>query len=157
MNELQIKENKLYEYIKNWNKVIIAYSGGVDSSYLLFSSYKALGAENVLAVIASSETYPEREKDDALAFIETYGLKYQVIETEELDVINDNNNPPNRCYHCKKELFTDLSKIADIEGYDVIFEGSNVDDLNDLRPGMKAVKELDISSNPVLIKLNLRI
>ncbi|MBN2735917.1 MAG: ATP-dependent sacrificial sulfur transferase LarE [Spirochaetales bacterium] len=146
MMDLLAKEKKLYSYIQKWKKAIVAFSGGVDSSYLLYSSFKALGAENVLAVIASSETYPQHEKDEALAFIEKYGLNYQIIETDELGVINKHNNPTDRCYHCKKELFTDLSKIAEIKGYDVIFEGSNIDDLNDFRPGMKAVNELDVKS-----------
>jgi len=127
-------------------KVVVAFSGGVDSSFLLKVAIDTVGRENVLAVIASSETYTATEKRDAIAFAKKYKANYKVINTSEFKNKEFRKNPVNRCYFCKSELFAKLNGIAKKEKFDFVIDGSNYDDLSDYRPGKKAKDELGVCS-----------
>ena len=127
-------------------RVVVAYSGGVDSTLLLKVAMEALGNENVLAVTALSPLYPERELRDAKKAIEALGAKHVLIESNELEIPGFSKNPPNRCYHCKKQLFRELTDLARKEGILFVVEGSTLDDEKDYRPGKMAVRELGIRS-----------
>ena len=138
VNKLATLKNVLRE-LKN---VVIAYSGGVDSTFLLKVACDTLG-ENVLAIIAKSPTYPESEARLAEEMCETLGVGRRVIQTDEFLDEKFVNNPIDRCYHCKKELFT---KIAAMAAGRPILDGSNLDDLSDFRPGSKAKTEAKVRS-----------
>ena len=126
-------------------KVLVAFSGGVDSTFLLKVAQDVLGDE-VLAVIASSETYPQREREEALKLAAELNVRYKVIETHELENPDFASNPPQRCYYCKKELFSRLKEIAHSEGIPYVLDGSNYEDTEDFRPGLEAVDELGVCS-----------
>ena len=123
--------------------LVVAFSGGVDSSLLLKVAYDVLG-DKVLAVTARSSTYPEREYREAVDFAAVYKIRHRAILSEELAVKGFSVNPINRCYLCKFELFSKIKRIAAEEGYRFIAEGSNNDDMSDYRPGLKAISELGI-------------
>lgn len=127
-------------------KVLVAYSGGVDSTFLLHSAIKTLGETNVLAVIARSPTYPEVEVEAAHLMCEELGGYFQLIDTDEFADEKFLANTKERCYFCKKELFAKLKMIAEENGIKFVADGSNVDDLADFRPGNKAKEELGIKS-----------
>ncbi|OGS21619.1 MAG: TIGR00268 family protein [Elusimicrobia bacterium RIFOXYA2_FULL_39_19] len=147
LNKPALKKLKCLEsYISKFNKAVIAYSGGVDSSLLLKLSCDVLGKQNVLAVTAFSETYPQKDKEQALSFIRKYSVNAITINTLELQNPEFNKNPKNRCYHCKHELFAKITAIAKKHNIPVIFDGSNYDDLSDFRPGRKAVKQFKVKS-----------
>jgi uncharacterized protein len=143
--EVQNTLKQLKCHIKKMSSLAVAYSGGVDSTFLLKVAHDVL-QDRAIAVTARSSTYPEREFKEAAEFTRSAGIKHIVIQSEELEIEGFTNNPPNRCYLCKYELF---SKIKEVAGkYDIqhIAEGSNIDDLDDYRPGMQAIKELGIIS-----------
>lgn len=142
---IQEKYEKLKELLKSYNRLVVAFSGGVDSSFLVRVAHDVLG-DNVLAVTARSATYPEREFKEAVAFAGAYGIPHRAIVSEELEVEGFSKNPVNRCYLCKRELFEKIIEIADNEGYKFVAEGSNKDDLSDFRPGLQAVKEHGVVS-----------
>jgi len=139
------KYEKLTALLRKMGKVVVAFSGGVDSTFLLKAAHDVL-QDNVLAVIGSSETYPQREKAEALSLVREMGVRYLVIETTELNNPDFVNNSPQRCYYCKKELFSKMKKIAETEGIPYILDGSNYEDSQDFRPGIKAAVELGIRS-----------
>ncbi len=152
------KLEKLKDILKKMDSVLIAYSGGVDSTFLLKVAKDTLG-EKVIAVTALSPTYPKEEFEQAEKMAKEMGVKHIVIETHELENPNFVNNPPRRCYYCKKELFSKLKKLANQNGIRWVADGSNFDDTKDFRPGMEASKELDIRSplkEAELTKLDIR-
>jgi len=139
------KFNKLKKIIGEMDSALIAYSGGVDSTFLLKVAHDVLG-DKVLAVTANSEVQSVSEIDEAGKIIADIGAKHLVIKTDEMQDDQYVSNSFDRCYHCKKILFGDLIKVADKHNIKYILEGSNADDLNDYRPGLKAIEELKIRS-----------
>ncbi|MDQ2085966.1 ATP-dependent sacrificial sulfur transferase LarE [Herbivorax sp. ANBcel31] len=143
--ELREKFNKLKENLKSMESVAVAFSGGVDSTFLLKVSQDVLGNRSI-AVTARSETFPEREYKEAVNFTKKHGIKHITIVSEELEIEGFSDNPTDRCYFCKHELFSKIIKSAKVENVRYVLDGSNVDDLSDYRPGLKAIEELKISS-----------
>ena len=144
--ELQKKYDRLLDVIKPYGKVALAFSGGVDSTLLATASTDALGSDSVLCITARSASFPERELKAASDFCSSRGIKHSIVDSEELKIEGFSKNPPNRCYLCKCELFSKIIDIASKFGANTVVEGSNIDDDGDYRPGMQAVKELDVKS-----------
>ncbi len=142
---LHSKYIQLQFILHEMESVVIGFSGGVDSTLLLKVAVDTLGS-NVIAVIGKSETYPSREYEEAEQFVRSLGAPYEVVYTQETDNLKFKENPPDRCYYCKTELFTKLSEIAQRRNIKWIADGTNVDDLGDFRPGLKAVKENNVRS-----------
>lgn len=140
------KLDRLKRIIRGLGSAVTAFSGGVDSSFLLKVASDVLPDEKLLAVTARSETYTEIEYREAKRFARCLGVRHKMIWTDELSLSNFKDNPSDRCYYCKKELFGKLRKIADEEGLAYILDGTNLDDLEDHRPGRKAAKELGVIS-----------
>ncbi len=135
----------LKEYIASLESVAVAFSGGVDSTLLLKVAHDVLG-DKAIAVTASSCSFPERELNEAKKFCTDNNITHIICESEELDIEGFRNNPKNRCYLCKKELFTKILDIAKENNIANIVEGSNLDDMGDYRPGLQAIEELGIKS-----------
>ena len=146
MKDIDIKYDKLLKYLKELESVAVAFSSGVDSTFLLYASCEALGKDNVMAITAKSCSFPKREFDETVAFCESRGIRHEICESEELEIEGFKDNPKNRCYLCKRELFEKIGYIAQNNNLKYIVEGSNVDDEGDYRPGLMAVKELDVKS-----------
>lgn len=140
------KQARLRKILEGLKSVVIAYSGGVDSTFLLKTAVDTLGRDNVLAVTARSETYPVRELKEAKALARQICARHKIIDTSELGIKGFKDNPVNRCYYCKKELFSKLKVIAKAEVLRHCIDGTNYDDLKDIRYGRLAAKELDVRS-----------
>lgn len=142
---LQEKFELLKNNIQKRGSAAVAFSGGVDSTFLIKVAHEVLG-DKLIAVTATSSTYPERELKEAIKYAEEIGVKHIIISSEELDIEGFASNPKNRCYYCKKELFTKIKDVAKKNGVEYVFDGSNLDDTGDYRPGMQAARELDVIS-----------
>ena len=146
-SEIEKKLKQLFSLLEEMEQVVVAFSGGVDSTFLLKVAVKALGAENVLAVTSCTETYPAFEKKQAEELAADIGVNHELIFTEELENEDFTRNDRHRCYYCKYELFTQIKELARKQGYSYVLDGSNYDDrVHDYRPGMKAARELEVRS-----------
>ena len=146
MQSVQEKYKNLQEYLKSLGSVAVAFSSGVDSTFLLAAAKETLGADHVIAVTASSCSFPKRELEEAKQFCKEQGIRHIICKSEELDIEGFRQNPKNRCYLCKHELFEKILGIAKEYHINAVAEGSNMDDNGDYRPGLVAVAELGIKS-----------
>lgn len=143
--ELQQKYDRLNAGLRDLGSVAVGFSGGIDSTLLIRVATEILG-DKALAVIGRSETYPTREFEEAIQLAQSFGSRYRVVNTEETDDLKFRENPPDRCYFCKTELFTKLHAIAKEEGIRWVADGTIMDDLGDFRPGMRAKSEQEVRS-----------
>ncbi len=139
------KYERLLEHLSDLDSALVAYSGGVDSTLLAFAAHVVLG-DRCLAVLATSDTYPESEVEYARKVARELGLRLHEVETYELIDPQFRANTPERCYHCKLELFGLLRTVADSRGLAHVLDGSNSDDATDFRPGSRAGIEIGIRS-----------
>ena len=145
MDPLHIKLDRLKALLEGYGRVAVAFSGGVDSSFLLQTAYDVLG-DGALAVTAAPLFVPPRELKEAADFCAERGIRQIVIPGEELNIDAFRHNPPDRCYHCKHTIFGKILEAAAENGIQTVAEGSNTDDTGDYRPGMRAIRELGVAS-----------
>src|SRR5215813_4242923 len=138
------KERALCDTLTSLDSVIVAYSGGVDSAYLAYIAHRTLG-DRAVAVTAASPSYPERHRTLAIQIAHDFGLRHEIIHTAELERPEYRANPSNRCYYCKQELYTHLSRLAAARGA-VVVDGNNADDRGAYRPGRQAAREFCVRS-----------
>lgn len=143
--EMEAKYQELLAHLQTLGGALVAFSGGVDSSLLLAAAREALG-DAVLTVTATSPTFPAHDLESARLIVAQLGVRWITLETEELDDPHFRANPSNRCYFCKKKLFSLLLEKARAEGLPWVIEATNADDLTDYRPGLTAIRELGIRS-----------
>lgn len=146
VDSLQAKLTQLHDILTGLKSVLVAFSGGVDSSYLLAAALDILGPERVLAVTADSATYTQWEREEAQELARTLGVPHRLITTREMADPQFVANAPDRCYYCKRALLRQLQRMACEEGLHSVVLGATVDDLGDHRPGMRAGRELGIHS-----------
>ena len=144
-NNGETKLQRLRVLLRETKRAVVAFSSGVDSTFLLRVAHEELG-DNVIAATIRSHTFPRRELDDATAFCRAEGVRHEIIASDELSIPEFASNPPDRCYHCKKTIFGKLLAFAHDNGIDAVLEGSNIDDDGDYRPGCRAIKELGVRS-----------
>lgn len=149
MKEDEAKIKQLHDLLHGLGSIVVAFSGGVDSSFLAAAAVRAVG-DKAIAVTAYSETLAESEKNEAVLIAKEIGIQHILLHISELNSSEFVENTASRCYHCKKERFTVLADWAKENHYDWVLEGSNADDLLDYRPGMKAVDELGAVRSPLL-------
>lgn len=144
--QLDSKFQKLNDILTELGSAVVAFSGGVDSTFLLQAARDVLGTEHVIALTATSPTYPIHEFNESVKLAKELGIQQIVVDSNELLIPGFADNPPLRCYHCKKELFEICMNKAKELGYAEVLDGSNLDDLDDYRPGRQAATELKIRS-----------
>ena len=142
---VEAKLFRLRESLRSLGSAAVAFSSGVDSTFLLRVAHEELG-DRVVAVTVRSHTFPKRELDEAAEFCRTEGVRHEIIDSDELSIPEFAENPPDRCYHCKKTIFGEIAAIARAYGLNAVLEGSNLDDDGDYRPGRRAIKELGVVS-----------
>ena len=143
--QLQQKQAELEAALKRAGRLLVAFSGGVDSSYLAFAAHRALG-DACLAVTAESPSFPRSHRDWAERIAAQYGIPHRFVPTFEMEQADYRRNAPDRCYHCKTELFEVLGRLRDELGFDTVAYGVNTDDTGDFRPGHTAAREHRVMS-----------
>ena len=157
-NGLTTKRERLISILKGYGSLLIAYSGGVDSTFLLAVAHEAL-KKNLVAITAKSPLHPVMENQDAKAFAQELGVKHMIVKSREMNLPDFTANTKERCYLCKKYLFIDLLKIARDKNIEYVAHGANLDDLEDFRPGFDAAREMKITApmvNAGLTKNDIR-
>jgi uncharacterized protein len=139
-------ERHLFDLLASFDTVIVAFSGGVDSAYLAWAATHVLGRERTLCITADSPSYPDHHRQLALGVARDFALRHEIIQTRELERPDYSANPVNRCYYCKHELYTALTRIAAERGFDTMVDGANADDRGDYRPGRQAAREFGVRS-----------
>ena len=142
---LDAKREQLYAHLRSLGRLLVAYSGGVDSAYLAWAAHQSLGSE-MLAVLADSPSLARAQMDDALAFAREQNIPVEVIRTEELSNPDYQRNDSMRCFHCKDELFTVMEQFAAEKGWAAVAYGVNLDDQGDWRPGQKAARQHGVAA-----------
>lgn len=140
-SQLQQKLERMQEILRSLDRVVVAFSAGVDSTFVLKVAVDTLGPDNVIAVTAQSDSLARAEYEQAVELAERMGAPHEVVETHEMDDPNYAANPTNRCYYCKSELYTRLDDFIDKRGYKAVINGTNADDHSDFRPGLQAADE----------------